>query len=94
MVGDMKKILLSLTLMAFAVAAQAGDAKSTQPKTKDSKEQAPCCAAATKVSTTATASCPMAANGKMACAAGECKEAPVAKRILLSPKAAGEIARK
>ena len=76
----MKKLILSLTLMAFAVAVQAGDAKAT-------KENSACCA--TKASNQAKATCPMANQAQGAC----CKDAP-GKQALLSPKAAGEVSKK
>ncbi len=80
----MKKLILSLSLLAFAVAAQAGDTKNA----KDAKEQSPCCAAKTSLQTKAAST--VADKGKTCCAGGACKEAP-AKRALLSPKAQGEL---
>ena len=77
----MKKLILSLTVMTLAIAVQAGDAKA-------SKEKDDCCA--TKASTQAKGSCPMAnAKASGAC----CKDAP-GKQALLSPKAAAEISKK
>ena len=85
----MKKLILSLTMLAFAVAVQAGDAKNT----KDAKEQSPCCAAKTSLQTKAAVT--EADKGKSCCAGGACKEAASkeapAKRALLSPKAQGEL---
>ncbi len=72
----MKKLILSLTMLALAAAAQAGDTKNA----KDAKEQSPCCAAASTV----------ADKGKSCCTGGACKETP-SKRALLSPKAQGEL---
>jgi hypothetical protein len=66
--------------MAFAVAAQAGDAKTAQDKDKDKPA---CCASKAKVSDEAKGSCPFA---KSAC----CKEAPVKQAALQSPKAAAQ----
>ena len=77
----MKKLILSLSLVAFAVAVQAGDAKG-------SKENSACCASKT---TLAKGACPMANQAKAGAAC--CKDAPV-KQALLSPKAAGEVTRK
>jgi hypothetical protein len=76
----MKKLILSLSLMAFAVAVQAGDAK-------PSTENGACCASKTQ----AKGTCPMANQAKASGAC--CKEAP-GKQALLSPKAAGEAPRK
>ena len=73
----MKKIILSIALMAFAVAAQADDAKPCQ--VKDSSKPS-CCP--TKNSDQAKAACPIAA-GKSAC-----KGKAVKQDALLSPKAA------
>jgi hypothetical protein len=75
----MKKLILSLTVMVFAVLAQAGD-------TKASKDAAPCCS---KTGDQAKGKCPMAAKAEGAC----CKDAP-GKQVLMSPKAAGEVAKK
>ena len=92
----MKSLLLSVTLMAFAIAAHAGDAKKTT-------EKAACCSE-TKA-TQAKASCPIAAAAAAkeaktcsatasACSsATSCKDAPT-KQALLSPKAAAEVAKK
>jgi hypothetical protein len=98
----MKKLILSITLMAFAIAAQAGEAKTA------SKEKSACCSdkAVTKVKATSDAktcsatqaaaaknSCPIAAAAAASkCSAGgatACKDAP-AKQAVLSPKAAAE----
>jgi hypothetical protein len=78
----MKKLILSAALMALAVAAQAGDAKST-------REAASCCTMQT--STQAKGTCAMA--GKTACSEGMSKNTPV-KQALLSPKAAAEQTKK
>ena len=76
----MKKLLLSLSLVAFAVAVQAGDAK-------DSKDASPCCSK--QAGTQAKGTCPMANQAKGGC----CKDAS-AKQALLSPKAAGEVSKR
>ena len=60
------------------------DAKSAT----DSKDQSPCCAAKTTSQTKASC-CSTADKSKTACSGGACKDAP-SKRVLLSPKAAGE----
>jgi hypothetical protein len=80
MVLSMKKLILSLTLMAFAVAVQADDAKA-------SKDNSACCASKTQ----AKGTCPMANQAKASGAC--CKDAP-GKQALLSPKAAGEASKK
>jgi hypothetical protein len=75
----MKRILLSVIVMAFAVAAQAGDAKTTPAKDQD---QPSCCGAKMKTSLEAKeGTCPFA---KMTC----CKQKAVKQTALLSPKAA------
>ncbi len=82
----MKRIILSLMVMAFAVAVQAGDAKVSQSK---DKEKPACCASKMKTSTEAKdeGGCPFA---KAAC----CSKTTVAKAttakqpVLMSPKAA------
>ncbi len=75
----MKKLILSVSLVAFAVAVQAGDAKA-------SKENSACCASKTQAK---GAACSMSAKASGAC----CKDAP-GKQALLSPKAAGEVSKK
>ena len=84
----MKKILLSLTVAAFAFAVQAGDAKK-EKDSKDAKDAPACCAAKTGAQTKATCT---SEKGKTACSGGACKDAP-SKRALLSPKAAAEVGR-
>jgi hypothetical protein len=77
----MKRIILSVMVMAFAVAVQADDAKPCQEKDKDKPA---CCPSKVKVSTEAKeGSCPFA---KAAC----CKQAPVKQTVLASPKAAAD----
>jgi hypothetical protein len=76
----MKRIILSIMVMAFAVAVQAGDAKTSQNK---DKEKPACCASKVKVSDQAKeGACPFA---KSACCN---KQAPAKQTVLLSPKAA------
>ena len=78
----MKRIILTVVLAAFAVAVQAGDAKSCQEKCKD-KDKAAACPMKTKVSTEAKGGCcPMAKSA--ACT----KQTPAKQTALLSPKAA------
>jgi hypothetical protein len=74
----MKRIILSVMVMAFAVAVQAGD---TKPAQDQAKEKPACCASKVKISNEAKEEgCPFA---KAAC----CKQAPVKQTVLLSPKA-------
>lgn len=76
----MKRIILSVMVLAFAVAVQADDAKTGQAK--DSKDTAGCCSSKAKTSDEAKGGCPFA---KSAC----CKQAPVKQQTVLpSPKAA------
>jgi hypothetical protein len=79
----MKKLMLSVILMAFAVAVQAGDSKNAQDK--------PACCAKKASAQAAGATC-TANKGKTACAAGACEKTPV-RQALLSPKAASEAGR-
>jgi hypothetical protein len=77
----MKRIILSAMVLVFAVAVQAGDAKTGQDKDKDKPA---CCGSKVKTSEQAKeGSCPFA---KSAC----CKQAPVKPTSLPSPKAAAE----
>ena len=71
----MKKLLLSLALVAFAVAVQAGDAKDTKTKASTS-------------TTKAEAKAECTADKKDSCCTGACKS-EVKKQVtqvLLSPK--------
>ena len=79
----MKKIIVSIVAVAFAVAVQAGETK----KVTNSKGDAPCCSSKATQTTKVTNT-----TGKTACSGGACKEAP-SKRVLLSPKAAAEVGR-
>ena len=81
----MKRLLLSLTIVAFAVAAQASESKAT---CKDSAKGGCCaskCSEQVKTSTESAGGC---------CSASK----PVSKghvtksQVLMSPKAAGEVA--
>ncbi len=81
----MKRIILSLVVVAFAVAVQAGDAKTQQ--TKD-KEKPACCASKMKTAENKDeAGCPFAAMG---CGAKkqQAKKSTTKQQVLLSPKAA------
>ena len=79
----MKKLILTLTIVAFAVAVQAGEAKSC------CKDQAACAGKdKTACAEKAMSGCP----AKAGCSAKkECPKAAAAKRWLMSPKAAGEL---
>jgi hypothetical protein len=89
----MKKIILALTIVAFAVAVQAGEGKtcSKDKSACSSKEKAACaakdeaaCAAKVK-----SGCCPKAG----AAAKATCPKAQTAKKeAVMSPKAAGEVA--
>ncbi len=74
----MKKLLLSVVLGAFAVAAQAGDDATCS-------EKAGSCCSAAKVSSQAKAECTMAKQAK----ANKGVKQASARQILKSPKAMG-----
>ena len=76
----MKRIILSLVVMAFAVAVQADDAKTCQVKDNDKPA---CCPSKVKTSLEAKGNCPFDKS------AG-CKQAPAKQTALVSPKAATE----
>jgi hypothetical protein len=84
----MKRIILSVIVMGFAVAVQAGDATTCQDKAKD--KPACCASQKTKVSTEANTEkeagcCPFA---KAACCKQTMAKQTTAKQpVLLSPKA-------
>jgi hypothetical protein len=89
----MKKLIVSLTLAAFAVAAHADDAKAPTKETKATKEKetAGCCSAAAKATTQAKTACAESAKAKTADCGSCCSnETPVKRTALLSPKAAAE----
>ena len=78
----MKQLILTVIVAAFAVAAQAGDAKSCQDKCKD-KDKPACCPSKVKVSTEAKSGCcPMAKTASCS------KKAAAKQTALVSPKAA------
>ena len=93
----MKRIILSVMVMAFAIAVQAGDGASCQDKEKagccpnkvktcvngqaSDKAEGGCCANKVKTSAEAKGGCPFAAAS--ACS----KQAPAKQSALLSPKA-------
>ena len=86
----MKRIILSVIVMSFAVAAQAGDAKTSQANDQD---QPACCGGKMKTSTQTKVKTSMqtkegtASTEKSCC--GCCKQqASVKQTALLSPKAA------
>jgi hypothetical protein len=82
----MKKLLCSLTLIAFAVAVQAGETKATTTTQKTDKTA--CCAQKTSTQVKA-----MADSKSACCSGGSCKDAP-SRQALLSPKAASELAKR
>ncbi len=79
----MKRIILSVMAMGFAIAVQAGDGKCCQDK---STASAGCCGHKTQTSASGQGTCPFA---KAACTKQTAaKQAPVKQTALLSPKAA------
>ena len=88
-VEPMKKLIVSLTLAAFAV-AYADDAKpAKETKATKEKEPAGCCSAA-KAAPTAKTACAESAKAKTTDCGSCCGETPVKRTALLSPKAAAE----
>ena len=85
----MKKLILALTITAFACVSYADDAKAAKPakETKETKEAASCCAAKATQAKPASAETAKAKTGD--CCGDCCKDTPV-KHALLSPKAAAE----
>ena len=79
----MKKLLLTLSLVAFSVAVQAGEAKTS--KTASDKEKSACCSQAKATETTKACD-----ESKTSC----CSAKTSSKQALLSPKAAGEATKK
>ncbi len=77
----MKKLVLALTVVAFAVGAQAADKKAQAAQEK------PACCAQTKATVAETSECPMAKGTCCSKMAKGAKAAP-ARQALLSPKAA------
>jgi hypothetical protein len=78
----MKKLVLSLTLVAFAFAVQAGD--NCSAKTQTAADKPACCASKEKVATSTTVStdkaqCPMAASTKVSSEKAQCSMAKDAK---------------
>lgn len=78
MSDNMKKLLLSVVVAAFAVAVQAGDSPACAEKTSS-------CCAVKQASTEAKAGCPLAKQAK----ASKCGKQITAKQALKSPKATG-----
>ncbi len=78
----MKRIILSVMVMAFAVAVQAGDGKQCTEKQK-----AACAAAKTKVSKD-EGTCPLAKSACCAKKQQEAKKDTAKQPVLLAPKAA------
>jgi hypothetical protein len=85
----MKKLLLSVTLMTFAVAVQAGDAKDSKVTTQDK----PACCAKAKDTAEATSTCPFAKSACCQDKQAAAKDTAVKQQALLSPKAASEVRR-
>lgn len=78
----MKRIILSLVVLALAVSVQAGDAKSKQ--TKDAEK--PACCSKTKVSKDDAGGCPFSKSA--CCDKKEAKKDSGKQQVLQSPKAA------
>jgi hypothetical protein len=75
----MKRIILSVMVLAFAAAVQAGDTKPTQ-------DTPSCCSSKVKVSTDAKeGTCPMAKAS--CCKQGSAKQTAAKQPKLMSPKA-------
>ena len=86
MCANMKRIILSVVVLAFAVAVQAGDAQTGQDNDKDKPA---CCAGKVKTSNEAKGTCPVA-KGEC-CKQAAAKQNAVKQTALLSPKAAGTL---
>ena len=83
----MKRIILSVMVLAFAVAVQAGDATSCQNKDKD---KSACCASKGKVSAEAKDGCCPYAKAAC-CKQTQAKQQTAAKQTaLVSPKAGAD----
>jgi len=80
----MKKYIALLTIAAFAVAAQAAD------KTCPAKDKAACCMGKDKATCAEKAKAGCADQAK---AGGCCAKSAAARKVLQSPKAAGEAGR-
>ncbi len=82
---SMKRLILTVTILAFAVAVQAGDANTKQ--TKDAEKPA-CCAKKTQVSDTKDeGACPFAKHACCAEKKEQAKKTAAKQPVLLSPKA-------
>jgi hypothetical protein len=88
----MKKLVLALTIVAFAVAVQAGDGKTcSKDKPACSTKDKAACAAKDEAACAAkvqSGCCPRAG----ASAKATCPKAQADKKTVMSPKAAGEVA--
>lgn len=86
----MKRLIVSTMLVAFAVAAHAGDAKANP-----NQEKPACCAKAKAQAEAGSGCCAMAKQAKTTCpyAAKRAGKQASAKQPLLSPKAAAEAGR-
>jgi len=86
----MKKIILALTIAAFAVSVQAGEGCSKDKAACGAKNQAACAGKDQAACSSKQASACCAKSGDVA--KSKCPKAQAAKRWLMSPKAAGELA--
>lgn len=82
----MKKLILTITLAAFAIALQAGEGECPKAKAACAKDKAACSAKADK------AQCPSKAAKASCPATGGCAKGTQVKKSVPSPKAAGELA--
>jgi hypothetical protein len=80
----MKRIVLLLTVLAFAVAVQAGDGKCSKAQAACPQKDQTACAEKAK------SGCPATKTG--CCPKTQCPKA-AAKKAVMSPKAAGEAAK-
>ena len=78
----MKRIILSVMVLTFAVAVQAGDSKTGQD---NDQPKSACCGGHVKTSNEAKGTCPFAKSE--CCSQTAAKQAPVKQTALLSPKA-------
>ena len=81
----MKKLILSIALVTFAVAVQASDAKPCKDTTA---VKSPCCSETTKTSVKAESTCPFASGGCCTKDKQTAMKKVSVKHALLSPKAA------
>jgi len=79
----MKKYIALLTVAAFAVVGYAGDKKASADKAAGCKDGAAC-------AEKSKAACPASAEASSCCASGKLAKKEGTKKIVQSPKAAGQ----